>query len=270
MSDRRLRRFTQLEQSRNAAGDIASPSGADDAASAAAQPEPACDTFGPTPAQSGNADADRRREERFLGLHTGPSAPLNLPADLRSRREEQQETGSGLALDDDHRETQPFRRCAQCGADSGRHATECRSCHADLRTEAQERFNEEVWAMQRATRETESVDDAARAREQLEHSIETAKAQRVMYENMARQVGERERARFDTEGLFSSRQEVMVIRLFRRLTLGAVTSGGLFLFGSRASKGLRLVFALVFIACVTTGVVFVLRALARERAKSRP
>jgi len=95
---------------------------------------------------------------------------------------------------------QPFTRCMRCGVDHGVFAAECTHCGASLDTPAQHAFNEAVWAKRqeetareaRASAELQAAGERARA--------ELAAARRAMGEELAREVGDRERSRLRADG----------------------------------------------------------------------
>ncbi len=94
----------------------------------------------------------------------------------------------------------PFTRCMRCGMDHGVFATECSGCGASLDTEAQRAFNERLWARRR---EEAAREEAAAARRGLAARAESSlsASRRALAEELAREVGRRERARLSKEGL---------------------------------------------------------------------
>jgi hypothetical protein len=95
--------------------------------------------------------------------------------------------------------TQPFQRCAVCETDSTRFAQSCANCGARLDTPEQRAFNERVWAQHR---EENARTDAELAKIQRDTAGDEtlARSQRQLGEMLARQVGERERARLSWMG----------------------------------------------------------------------
>jgi len=96
---------------------------------------------------------------------------------------------------------QPFIRCQRCEADSSRYATRCANCGEDLRTEAQVAFNRGLWEERRRERGRLEAEAAGREATREAAEAEEALARRRAAEEMAREVGERERARLEAEGL---------------------------------------------------------------------
>jgi hypothetical protein len=163
-----LRRFLHLERPRPARG--AEPADA---------PSPTAGRFdgveqpahGPRPAQRTGAQLDRFGPEPEPGIELA-------------------ETAAGA---------RPFTRCLRCGMDHNVFATSCTGCAASLDTPEQHAFNERLWA----GRQVEAAREAATAKERqaLRDSAgtEEARARRELGETLAREVGDRERARLDRE-----------------------------------------------------------------------
>jgi hypothetical protein len=111
----------------------------------------------------------------------------------------------------------PFTRCMRCGMDHGVFATECTGCGASLDTEPQREFNEQLWArrLEESAREARAAEErrALAARE----AAELAAARRAMGEELAREVGRRERLRLDAELGADGAGWDGVWRLLRRL-----------------------------------------------------
>ena len=94
---------------------------------------------------------------------------------------------------------QPFTRCAHCATDSHAFATACSGCGARLDTEDQRAFNERLWASRQAEAAREEAASAARRALQARDDVDEARARRALAEEMAREVGERERRRLDAD-----------------------------------------------------------------------
>jgi hypothetical protein len=92
----------------------------------------------------------------------------------------------------------PFTRCMRCGMDHHRFATECEGCGERLDTGPQREFNERLWAarQEEAAREARAAEErkALAAAEAADASRE-----RGAMEELAREVGRRERLRLDAE-----------------------------------------------------------------------
>jgi hypothetical protein len=93
----------------------------------------------------------------------------------------------------------PFTRCMRCGMDHHLFATGCSGCGASLDTAAQHEFNERLW--ERRQEETVREERAAAERRALQDRAEAelSEARRAMGEELAREVGQRERRRLASE-----------------------------------------------------------------------
>jgi hypothetical protein len=129
------------------------------------------------------------RLARFLRLEqakTGAGPAHELATAARFRGEP-----SGIALEPDFGE-HPFLRCPRCQADNTRYAERCQNCQARLTGEDVRDWNARFWA----ARQPAEVEKPARKAAQLP----TPDAQRLLGEAIAREVGERERARLSWWG----------------------------------------------------------------------
>jgi len=185
-----LRRFLHIERSRAAGSE-----GEAEAAAATADRFETVERPGARdaePPRSSGADLDRFGPE--------PPPPIELV-----------ETAAG---------ERPFTRCMRCGMDHNVFATECSGCSASLDTPAQREFNERLWAR----RQEEAARDAAREAERralrANDDAELAAARRAMGEEIAREVGARERRRLDDELDGASGGWDPVLRLLRKLLRG--------------------------------------------------
>jgi hypothetical protein len=97
-------------------------------------------------------------------------------------------------------EEQPFIRCRRCETDNSRFGKACTTCGDDLHAPEQRAFNEALWAERRRQREEEERQSAARRAAEAEDAEATAKAQRAAAEELAREVGNRERDRLESGG----------------------------------------------------------------------
>jgi len=93
----------------------------------------------------------------------------------------------------------PFTRCMRCGMDHNVFATECAGCGASLDTGPQLEFNEKLWAKRREESAREAQAAAERKILQERAEAELAEARRAMGEELAREVGRRERLRLEAE-----------------------------------------------------------------------
>jgi hypothetical protein len=98
---------------------------------------------------------------------------------------------SGIALEPDFGE-QPFLRCPRCEADNTRHAERCQNCQAPLTGEEVRAWNEQFWAARQQAGSGKSEAEPVQA--------STPEHQRLLGEAIAREVGERERARLSWWG----------------------------------------------------------------------
>jgi len=119
----------------------------------------------------------------------GPVDAQSAASELQRLRAEQLE--SGMVLDEQARDEQPFTRCGQCETDNNRSAGRCANCSADLRTPMQRAFNQQLWDTRRAEMRAEQE----RAREPAGANLHEAQRQRALGEALARQVAERETER---------------------------------------------------------------------------
>jgi hypothetical protein len=147
------------------------------------------------------ADADPRAGTagRFAGVERpgrGPDAQAGSGASLERFGPEPDpsielvEAGAG---------ERPFTRCMRCGMDHHVFATECSGCGASLDTAPQHEFNERLW--ERRQEEAAREERAAAERKALQDRAEAeqSEARRAMGEELAREVGQRERRRLASE-----------------------------------------------------------------------
>ncbi|HET7785566.1 MAG TPA: hypothetical protein VFL36_06310 [Myxococcales bacterium] len=128
------------------------------------------------------------RLARFLKLEQpqrGAEAPQHEVATVARFRGEP----SGIALEPDFGE-QPFLRCPQCEADNTRYAERCQNCQARLTGEDVRAWNAQLWAARKTAEAETAKSEPAQVAQPL-----TPDAQRLLGEAIAREVGERERAR---------------------------------------------------------------------------
>ena len=114
----------------------------------------------------------------------------------------------------------PFTRCMRCGMDHNVFATECSGCHASLDTVPQREFNERLWAARQAEAAREAAAEAARRELQARDGADAADSRRALGEELAREVGARERARLDAELGDGGSAWAALGRLLRRLLGG--------------------------------------------------
>lgn len=128
------------------------------------------------------------RLARFLKLEQPQKGAEGPPHEVANAARFRGEP-SGMALEPDFGE-QPFLRCPRCEADNTRYAERCQNCQAPLTGEDVRAWNEQFWAARQAA-------DVGKA-----EAVQplTPEAQRLLGEAIAREVGERERARLSWWG----------------------------------------------------------------------
>ncbi len=136
------------------------------------------------------------------GRFAGVERPTKPPASPRSGADLERfgpEPAPRIELVETSATERPFTRCMRCGMDHHVFATECTGCGTSLDTAAQRDFNERLWArrQEEAAREARAAGERRAARELGE--VDLAAARRAMGEELAREVGARERARLDAE-----------------------------------------------------------------------
>jgi hypothetical protein len=136
---------------------------------------------------------------RFGTVERPAPAPAEPPASGAGLGRFRPEPPPPLELAEPAAGGRPFTRCMRCGMDHGLAATECSGCGARLDTEEQRELNERLWASRReeAAREARAAEErrALSARD----AAELERARRAMGEELAREVGRRERLRLDGE-----------------------------------------------------------------------
>ena len=140
------------------------------------------------PRRPGEAPA---HEVATKGRFTDEAPPVAAPDDLfRAQREAQ--LRSGIELETESPAEQPFLRCPVCEADNSKYAARCINCQARLDSDEARAWNARLWQERRKAQE-------AGAQPQLD--AESLLAQnRALGEALAREVGERERARLSWLG----------------------------------------------------------------------
>src|SRR2546426_7630790 len=128
------------------------------------------------------------RLTRFLKLER-PRRPDEAPHHEVATAARFSGAPAGMALEMDHGE-QPFLRCPRCEADNTRYAKRCVNCQALLVGEEVRAWNERLWAERQAQRAQEHA-----ALQESRTEQELLQQNRMLGEALAREVGERERAR---------------------------------------------------------------------------
>jgi hypothetical protein len=182
LADDRRRRFSQIERPRGAAEPPDAAPGTGTRFGALEEPAPPAPEAAPPP-PAPSADP--------LGEPSGAPVARGHTDRFRPAAERP------LEVDDRAEASQPFVRCARCETDSSRYAARCSTCGEPLDTDEQRAFNARLWAERRAIADAE-----AGARAEREASLEQARqeeavARRALAEDLAREVGQRERRRLD-------------------------------------------------------------------------
>jgi len=129
------------------------------------------------------------RLTRFLNLEA-PRRPGEAPPHGVATKARFTGEPSGIALAHDVGE-QPFLRCPRCEADNSRYAERCFNCQAGLTGEDVRAWNEQLWERRRAESAREQQVQAQESRSEGE----LLRQNRMLGEALAREVGQRERAR---------------------------------------------------------------------------
>lgn len=151
--------------------------------------------------RSDDADASPATAERFGAVERPgerPGAPRSSGADLDRFGPEPEPS---IELAESTSEDRPFTRCMRCGMDHGVFATGCSNCGASLDTEAQREFNERLWTERQAQAARDAAAEAERKAIAARADAEFSAARRAMAEELAREVGRKERARLEAGGL---------------------------------------------------------------------
>jgi hypothetical protein len=129
------------------------------------------------------------RLTRFLNLER-PHRPGDAPPHEVATKARFTGEPSGLALEPDAGE-QPFLRCPRCEADNSRYAERCFNCQESLTGEDVRAWNEQLWAQ----REQELARQQQAQVQQRPTEQELLRQNQMLGEALAREVGDRERAR---------------------------------------------------------------------------
>ena len=125
------------------------------------------------------------RLTRFMNLERPHGESHTPPASIATRK--RFEGGaSEFGVEFDFGE-QPFLRCPACEADNGRHAEKCINCQRPLQTPEVRAWNAEFWEKRKAEKPPEMPP--------LPRSVPLSDENRKLAEAVAREIGDRERAR---------------------------------------------------------------------------
>jgi uncharacterized membrane protein len=140
---------------------------------------------------------------RFTGLERPVEPPVSTASGAQLERFAPP-PAPGIALAERVAGERPFTRCRACGMDHNVSVLECSSCGERLDTDAQRAFNDELWAKRQEEAAREEAAAEERRRAQAEEAAEGTDAGRAFGEALAREIGDRERARLDAEGFGAS------------------------------------------------------------------
>jgi hypothetical protein len=154
----------------------------------------------PRPGRGGETDPATANAERFEGVERPGAAPERPVTSGATLDRFGPEPDPPIELVETTAAERPFTRCMRCGMDHGVFAVECAGCGASLDTEAQREFNERLWAarQEEAARDERAAAERGELRSRAE--AELARQRRAMGEELAREVGRRERARLGDAG----------------------------------------------------------------------
>jgi hypothetical protein len=99
------------------------------------------------------------RFTRFLKLerpHQSGEQHTPVAHAERFAPEEPRAPTSGIEIDEEPPDEQPFRRCAQCEMDNARFVERCSNCGAPLHTPEQDLYNRQLWQKRRAEAQAEN------------------------------------------------------------------------------------------------------------------
>ncbi len=153
----------------------------------------------PRAGRPGDVDPSPETAERFEDSERPgptPGAPRSSGADLGRFGPDPEPRIELLETDAADR---PFTRCMRCGMDHNVFATECSGCGARLDTEPQREFNDRLWAKRQEDAAREAAAEAERRAQAARAEAELSTARRAMGEELAREVGRRERMRLGVE-----------------------------------------------------------------------
>ena len=102
----------------------------------------------------------------------------------------------GLELAESADGARPFQRCMRCGRDHGLWEIACTGCGASLDTPEQRAFDDALWAERQAEEARAASERSAEAERAAREDAELQRMRREMGIELARQVGQRERARW--------------------------------------------------------------------------
>ncbi len=150
---------------------------------------------GPRPERTADDGAAPATAERFEGVERPGPAP-ERPRTSGARLDRfGPEPDPPIELVETSAGERPFTRCMRCGRDHDVFAVECDGCGASFDTEAQREFNERLWAERQKDAALEARQAAEREELRSRASAELGERRRAMGEELAREVGERERRR---------------------------------------------------------------------------
>jgi hypothetical protein len=161
-------------------------------------------------------EAPDATEERIAGVErprSGPAAPRTRTGARLERFGPEPEPKLELV---DAEGRHPFIRCRRCGMDNNVFGTACQGCGVSLDTPEQHDFDERFWTARQAEADRDAREEEGRREARARAEEEEARARRAMGEELAREVGERERRRLGwTDGGSSGGWSPLGMRLVR-------------------------------------------------------
>jgi hypothetical protein len=129
---------------------------------------------------------------RFLRLEprnerTEVKAPAVDPQIERLRAERKERFASGMEIEEESPDVQPYLRCAICEGENSRFAEKCMNCGAPLTTAEQRAYNDALWAERRAAEQAAArpppVDPAGNRAlgEELARTVADSEAERLSW-----------------------------------------------------------------------------------------
>jgi hypothetical protein len=169
------------------------------------------------PRTASAAEAPRRAAERFEGVERPGTAPRAASASGAALDRFGPDPDPRIELVEADASERPFTRCMRCGMDHPVFAVECSGCGASLDTAAQREFNERLWAARQEQAVREQAALAEREALRARAGAELDASRRAMGEELAREVGRRERRRLGLGHAIGIPAELRLERLFRWL-----------------------------------------------------
>jgi hypothetical protein len=116
---------------------------------------------------------EREHEAPHQHGEVDPMQPGTVPEPLKRF---DGDGGEGLGLELGHEREMPIKRCHLCQTDLSKFEEHCHACGAPLDTEEARRFNEALWAEQKAQREAEEKASVERMYERVREGARSEEA----------------------------------------------------------------------------------------------